>query len=99
MSFIEARQKTCTLQGTPIFEPEKASWPNPDQSSKCEGSPAGCQLQAAAGTLLALLGVTCGPARFPRHPGATALGKLFLAANVRQSHLRPLALSWLTFSD
>ena len=48
---------------------------------------------------LALLGVPWGPTRFPGHLGATALGKLFLAANVRQSHLRPLALSWLTFSE
>jgi hypothetical protein len=48
---------------------------------------------------LTLLGVPWGPSRFPLHPGASALGKLFLAANVRQSHLRPLALTWLTFSE
>ena len=46
-----------------------------------------------------LLGVPWGPARFPDHAGAVALGKLFLAANIRQSHLRPLALAWLTFSE
>ena len=28
-----------------------------------------------------------------------ALGKPFLAANIRQSHLRPLALAWLTLSE